>query len=113
MQSAPERKKNLYLCDTCGQGFISQDLDDGTAPFMTPCLSCKGTAHSLMYAAPQAMLAEFPPAVVWYRPGPEELAKMKPAMQVHVHGGGLVRRDVNHVQGGAARKPERKRIFKP
>lgn len=24
--------KNIYMCQTCGHGFVSQDVDDGVTP---------------------------------------------------------------------------------
>jgi len=86
-------KKNLYLCQTCGHGFVSQDMAEGTTPDMTPCLNrnCTSMAHSMMYAAPQEMLADMEPAVTWHRPMVRQLETMKPAMVEYVRQGGLIR----------------------
>lgn len=85
--------KNVYMCDTCGHGFISQDIDDGTTPFMTKCLTpgCKGNATSFFYKAPQDWLRGRA-VVEWYRPTQEETEKLPPHARAHVEKGGLISR---------------------
>lgn len=87
-------KKNIYICNHCGHGFVSLDVNDGTTPFMTKCLNCEKMAQSMFYAAPQQMLAETKPAIEWYRPSPLELTTMSQGLRAHVENGGLVSRVV-------------------
>lgn len=87
-------KKNIYLCQVCGHGFVSQDADEGTTPFMSPCLNCPAMAHSMMYAAPQEMLADMEPAVIWYLPPFIERARLSDSVRAHIQNGGLIRRVV-------------------
>ncbi len=84
--------KNIYLCQDCGRGHVSQDVDDGVTPFMTTCLACAGTAVSMLYRARQEMLAEIPAAQEWYRPKAAELAAPPAHTQAHVDKGGLISR---------------------
>lgn len=104
-------RKNLYLCETCGHGFVSIDLDEGVAPFMSPCLNCAAMAHSMQYCAPQAMLADMTPAVEWYRPNSRAFARARPALKAHIEQGGLVARVVadglklSRSRRGKAKKP--------
>lgn len=100
-------KKNLYLCDSCGHGFITQDADAGTTPMFTTCLNCKGTARSAMYQIPQEWLATTTPAVRWIRPPKEEWGKLSPSTQQHLEVGGLIRDDMP-----SAKKIKRK-AFRP
>ncbi len=85
-------KKNIYLCPSCGHGFVSLDVDDGTTPFMTKCLNCNDMAQSMFYAAPQEVLARINPALEWYSPSPKSVKKMSPAAQQHCARGGLISR---------------------
>lgn len=94
-------KKNVYLCAVCGHGFVSQDVDDGYTPFMTPCLACDAMATSLVYKIPQEILGK--PAVQWYRPPENEWPNFSPGVQEHLREGGLVRRD---------RKQKRRRMVR-
>ncbi len=89
-----EGKKNVYLCEKCGHGFTSKDVDEGVTPFMTRCLNatCGGTAFSLCYKIPQGILAPVDEAVEWYRPTPEQVIAMSHGIQEHVRAGGLLSR---------------------
>lgn len=85
-------KKNIYLCPSCGHGFVSLDVDEGTTPFMTKCLNCSDMAQSMCYAAPQEVLGRIAPALEWYLPSPNAVKKMSPAVKSHVEKGGLISR---------------------
>lgn len=87
-----QRKKNIYLCQYCGRGFVSIDIDDGTTPFMTGCIVCKGTAVSMMYQCPQVVLAEIPAALEWYKPKALEYPSLPQHTRNHVDKGGLISR---------------------
>jgi hypothetical protein len=84
-------KKNIYVCQKCGHGFVSIDIDEGVTPFMTGCLrvGCAGWAQSLLYRA-DPMLKDIPAALEWYRPA--TLDVLKHSVQVHVEKGGLISR---------------------
>lgn len=85
-------QRNIYMCASCGHGFVSEDVDDGVTPFATPCLhpGCGGFAQSFFYRAPQEALARVNPALEWYRPTAVEL--LTPAVRDHVDKGGLISR---------------------
>lgn len=87
-------KKNIYMCEQCGQGFVTLDADEGVTPFLTGCLTpdCTGLASSFCYRAPQDLLAKIRPALEWYRPTGEALAALNPATLDHVERGGLITR---------------------
>jgi hypothetical protein len=85
-------QKNIYLCDHCGHGFVTLDIDKGTTPFMMSCMNCKELASSLCYAAPQRLLAKVKPALEWYRPGEADLAGLTATTRDHVAAGGLISR---------------------
>lgn len=87
-------KKNIYMCERCGHGFVTQDVDDGVTPFLTRCLNpeCTGLAASFCYQAPQQMLLKIRPALEWYRPTGEALATLDPGVLDHVERGGLITR---------------------
>lgn len=89
-----EGMKNIYLCSSCGHGFVSLDLDDGTTPFMTSCLNpaCKEMASSMFYRCPQEMLANVQPAIEWYKPTKAQMLKKPPHAKHHVEMGGLLSR---------------------
>jgi len=89
-------KKNIYLCDYCGRGHVTLDVDEGTTPMFMKCLHCGGRCASLMYMAPQQLLAKVPPAVEWYHPSDEELATLSEATQDHVRTFGLISRELPH-----------------
>ena len=84
--------KNIYLCQNCGRGHVSIDIDEGTTPYITPCLSCKGEAVSMFYAAPQEVLADIPAAQEWYRPSILEIGTLPGPVMAHVKAGGLLPR---------------------
>jgi len=84
-------KKNVYACPSCGHGFVSQDVDEGVTPFMTECINprCEGgMAQSFMYNIPQEYLANFKPAVEWYKP--PVVLNLTPGEAQHVESGGLL-----------------------
>ncbi len=87
-------KKNIYICPSCGHGFVTVDKDDGTTPFMTDCQrpGCGKAAHSLFYRCPQDMLADVQPALEWYRPTVLELGDKPPHVLDHIAKGGLLHR---------------------
>jgi hypothetical protein len=87
-------KKNIYMCPKCGRGFITLDVDKGTTPFLTGCLTegCTGLARSFCYHAPQMLLDDLAPALEWYQPEESEFAALSAATQVHVKNGGLISR---------------------
>lgn len=95
--------KNIYLCQDCGRGHVSADVDEGTTPFMTACLHCNGTAVSMLYRCPQEMLAEIPPAQEWYRPKAIEIGQLSEHQRNHVDKGGLLPRLVDHHKRRATR----------
>lgn len=86
-------KKNVYICEKCGHGFVSIDLDEGVTPFMTGCLriGCDGWAASTFYRL-DPLLKDSPPALEWYRPVSPEIEQLKPAARFHVEKGGLISR---------------------
>ena len=105
MENPFQGKKNLYLCDDCGHGFITQDRDAGVTPMFTTCLNCKATARSAMYQIPKEWLAKTTPAVRWIRPPKGEWGKFSPSTVDHLERGGLIRNDM---------KPAKKRkAFRP
>lgn len=86
-------RKNVYLCNACGGGWVSADLDKGVTPFMDQCPLCgRLDGQSLFYNVPQAILADIPPRVEWYRPTHAEMAGLANMMLDHVQKGGLMRR---------------------
>jgi hypothetical protein len=90
--SAPVRK-NVYLCNSCGGGWVSADMDVGVTPFMDVCVHCnRMNAHSLFYKVPQNILASIPARVEWYKPDADELSAASTAMRDHAEKGGLFRR---------------------
>lgn len=86
-----KQKKNVYLCDDCGLGIITQDLDEGVTPFMVSCAHCKGVMTSLFYKIPQEILAKKAPAFVWRKPTLEEEAQLSQPHLDHVRKGGLLK----------------------
>lgn len=61
------KKKNIYLCHSCGHGYVTQDGDASCTPFASKCLNpdCDDIAYSMFYSAPQEMLADITPAFTW------------------------------------------------
>lgn len=88
------KRKNVYLCEDCGGGFVSADLEEGVTPFMTKCVLCGGTASSLFYNVPQQILANLPHRLEWYKPSKREYKKLSLGAQSHVDKGGLISREV-------------------
>lgn len=90
------QRRNVYMCPKCGKGFVSEDIDQGTTPFMVNCLTdgCDGKAESFCYKAPAELLSRYNPAVEFYKPTYQERKKMTHAMQQHVSKGGLAMRIV-------------------
>lgn len=85
-------KNNVYLCERCGHGFVSRDVDAGVTPMITSCINddCKGNAVSLFYKVPQEWLAKHNVAVEWYKP---VALDGLPAHSIeHVQKGGLLSR---------------------
>ena len=80
-------KKNIYLCHSCGHGFVTMDVAEDTTPFMTNCLSskCDKLAQSLFYRAPQDMLKNIKPALEWYLPTEAELNEMGASIATREH----------------------------
>lgn len=87
-------KKNVYLCEKCGHGYVTLDVDTGVTPFIYKCLrpNCKGSAYSLCYKVPQPILANHKAAVEWYKP--EQTLTLSPSEIEHVGRGGLLPREV-------------------
>lgn len=85
-------RKNVYLCDVCGAGWVSVDIDEGVTPFMDLCPICRtGMGTSLMYNIPQQILAEKPARIEWRKPTPDEVREASPAARHHNQQGGLFR----------------------
>lgn len=85
---------NAYVCETCGHGTITKDVDAGCTPFMHTCEKCGGMAQSRMYKVAPYLI----PTQEWYRPTLEELLKMTPGMIDHVLQGGLAWRKIKQEQ---------------
>jgi hypothetical protein len=87
-------KRNIYLCESCGHGFVSEDIDQGTTPFTMPCLhpGCGQRAYSMLYAAPQVVLSKIRPALEFYKPTEVELVGKNDWVKDHVKHGGLLSR---------------------
>jgi len=84
--------KNIYCCDTCHRHLVTQDIDDGTTPFIIACqatVGCRGRMYSSLYRVfdPEDRLM---PTHEWYKPGPLEI--VKPHLAEHVRMGGLLMR---------------------
>ena len=85
-------RKNVYLCDDCGAGWVSADIDVGVTPFMDRCPICTdGTGTSLFYNVPQKILASKPVRVEWRRPTQHEIVTASPSLKRHFEMGGLKR----------------------
>jgi len=92
-------RKNVYLCDGCGAGWVSADMDAGVTPFMDKCPFCKsGMGSSLFYNVPQNILADKPARVEWYKPTEPEKAALTGWKLDHVEKGGLLRRAVSQME---------------
>jgi hypothetical protein len=85
-------RKNVYLCDKCGAGWISVDLDEGVTPFMDLCPICEESlGTSLMYQIPDSIVGHKPARVEWRKPTPDEVREASPGRQMHYENGGLHR----------------------
>lgn len=85
-------RKNVYLCDNCGGGWVSADIDEGVTPFMDLCPICEtGMGSSLFYRVPQEILDKKPARVEWRKPTGRELRKAGPGVRHHYEQGGLKR----------------------
>ncbi len=85
-------RKNVYLCDDCGAGWVSVDMDEGVTPFKDKCPICEvGTGTSLFYNIPQEILAKKPPRVAWQKPTAKDIRKARPVLKQHYENGGLKR----------------------
>lgn len=84
--------KNRYVCQTCGEGVTTVNVDDGTTPFMILCKAtkgCKGFMHSSFYDVPQELPAQFE----WFKP--ESLKGYSREMKEHIQKGGLDLREIH------------------
>ena len=86
--------KNVYLCDDCGCGWVSADMEKGTTPFIVGCIFCGGHATSLFYNIPQSILVNKPARMEWYVPGAAERKTLGCGSREHVNKGGLLPRIV-------------------
>lgn len=89
-------KKNVYLCTSCGRGTITLDLDEGTTPFMTSCITegCDSMMTSCFYKIPQEILVRCDHALEWYKPSVVEFTRLNDYQRDHVTKGGLLSRVV-------------------
>jgi hypothetical protein len=95
-------RKNVYLCDDCGAGWVSVDIDKGVTPFMDRCPICEtGTGTSLFYNVPQEILDRKPARVEWRKPSQKDIRKAGPGLKRHFEQGGL-KRVVVQPKGGRA-----------
>ncbi len=99
-------KKNVYICEHCGHGFVTLDCEEGVTPFMTGCLNCGALAKSMMYNIPQQLLGT--PAVRWIRPKKSTWGRFPPGIQQHLEKGGLIRDDTKGLPS-----LKKKRAFRP
>lgn len=92
-------RENVYTCKRCGGFTVTIDVDDGVTPMFIECRTpppgagaCNGTAASAMYPPGPRPPNIPPPAWEWYRPLPEEVARLTMGMADHVEQGGLLLR---------------------
>ena len=84
--------KNRYVCDTCGKGVVTVNINDGVTPFMILCKAtkgCRGMMRSSFYQVPQDLPAQFE----WFKP--ESLKGYSREMREHIQNGGLDLRECN------------------
>ena len=92
---SPKGRENVYICEFCGGFTTTIDVDEGVTPMFLDCRAsgktgnCPGMAVSQMYPEGRRPGHIPPPTFEWYRPSPEEVEKMDPAMQDHISKGGL------------------------
>lgn len=97
-----KHKINKYTCEFCGDGIFTINRDEGTTPFMVPCmarLGCKGMMLSGFYQDEPRR-----PGWEWIKPTPEELETylrlhdpqkkpwLREAVVEHIQKGGLLLR---------------------
>ena len=83
-------KKNAYKCRKCNLRIITVDRDQGTTPFIIPCVTCRGEAESDMYRVYQQTI----PTHEWYHPNAEEYAALSLIEQEHVNTFSLLLRKI-------------------
>jgi hypothetical protein len=79
-------QRNCYICQECGGFIITENLDDGTTPFIIACKAtkgCHGTMYSMFYNIPQDMPATYE----WFKP--KSMKGYSREMQEHFRLGGL------------------------
>ena len=89
--------KNVYVCQVCGKGVVTIDIEDGVTPFMIGCKAtegCEGDMYSSFYDVDQSLPAQFE----WYRPTisqyPQEAQGF---MRKHIEQGGLEIRAIEKI----------------
>lgn len=91
----PEGAINAYVCTTCHNLTITQNISDGITPKYMACQAieeCEGTGRSMNYPPnpPQKVIDRV--RWEWYLPGLDEFENLTPDMQEFVKKGGLVLR---------------------
>lgn len=84
-------KRNAYTCQTCGKTMVTEDVDEGTTPFMVGCrvtANCSGMMQSHFYRG-EIVASDKPALFVWRKPNAKEYKKSSPAMKQHFDMGGL------------------------
>jgi hypothetical protein len=66
--SEPAGGINVYKCQTCGWKAVTENLVEGTTPFMIACERCTGSCYSSFYRVPQ----DQPATHVWFKPDTDE-----------------------------------------
>lgn len=94
-------KRNRYTCEKCKGQIITEDLDEGTTPFMVSCrvkVGCKGLMQSSFY---RGVGDDEPTTFVWRKPTPTEIGRASRAMLQHFAMGGL---DIHPVEVSPQRR---------
>ncbi len=80
---------NVYQCEKCLEVTVTEDVDEGTTPFMILCRKqgCDGMAKSALYRVNQNLKATHE----WYRP--ETTAGLDHNTARHAQMGGLLLRE--------------------
>ena len=101
MEKAGQR--NAYVCQKCGKSIVTENVDDGTTPFMIACRAtkgCRGAMYSTFYSIPQSTPATYE----WFKP--VSMKGYSREMQEHFRLGGLDLRErrpiMRAVDGGNA-----------
>ena len=101
MEKAGQR--NAYVCQKCGKSIVTENVDDGTTPFMIACRATKGgrgAMYSTFYSIPQSTPATYE----WFKP--VSMKGYSREMQEHFRLGGLDLRErrptMRAVDGGNA-----------